>query len=155
MSNKYDVKELFVPTIINDSMPNVEKYIKTLDDENVLKIILLSGLKDNQASGKLSANLTKTKNESGYFSVEFGFIYFYSIFVKNKGKKVKEENCLAAIVHSTIYASDISDLEQIDRQALFNPVLAKATQLTFDLTAETLKIPMGITFDLSKINLGK
>lgn len=155
MSNNYDVKELFVPTIINDSIPNVKKYIETLDSKNVLKIILSSDLKNNQATGKLSANLTKDGSEGGYFSVEFAFIYFYSIFVKIKGKKVKEENGLAAIVHSTIYASDISDPEKIDKQVLFNPVLAKASQLTFDLTAETLKIPMGISFDLRKINLGK
>lgn len=152
MSNNYDVKELFVPTIINDSIPNVKKYIETLDSKNVLKIILSSGIDENQATGKLSLNLNKGDNGDGYFSIEFGFIYFYSIFVNEKGKKIRDKNGLAAIVHSTIYASDISDPEKIDRQVLFNPVLAKATQLTFDLTAETLKIPMGITFDLNKLS---
>lgn len=151
MDSNYDVKKILVPTIINDSIDSVKNYIQNLGTKNILKAVLEAGIKKNQATGKLSASLNKNNDNTGIISIEFGFLYPYYIWTEVDGKKEEKGNCLAAIVLSSVYVPDTNNVDGV-KSTLINPVLAKASQLTYDITAEALAVPMGVSFNLEKDN---
>ena len=138
------VKRLVVPTIINDAREHVLKYIKTLDNENILNQ-LIGKVKDTPIA-RCNISLSQNKHDKKHvFLIVFGFVYPYYVNYVND-KIEKSEYVLAGIINCETEVSSTDDIVNLSKESLLKPVFSKATQLSHNLTAETTNVPIGFDF---------
>lgn len=137
------VKRLVVPTIINDAREHVLKYIKTLDNKNILKLI---GKVNDTPIARCNISLSQNKHDKKHvFLIEFGFVYPYYVNYVN-GKNEKSEYILAGIINCETEVSSTDDIVNLSKEYLLKPVFSKASQLSHNLTAEVTNVPIGFDF---------